>query len=363
MDHDRFFKELLTAFFAEFIEAFLPEMAQYIDSDSIEFLDKEIFTDIASSERHEVDLIAKVRFRSGGRAFFLIHVESQASSTKHFPRRMFRYFARLHEKYGLPVLPVALFSFDRPLRPEPDRYQVEFPEFRVLDFAFRAIQLNRLNWRDFLRNPNPVASALMTKMHIDAGDRPRVKLECMHMLATLKLDKARTTLIGAFMTSYLRLTAVETLVYNDLLKAVAPKEREVVMQFTNEWIEEGIQKGLQRGREEGREEGLEEGRREAHDLVVRLLRRRVGRVPVKLAKQIAVGRLLDFRTRRGAVRFRVSRRRPTMVLATQMNSRVNLAWSFVSNSLRFTSRHSHRRDIPRWLSPSLRENPDLPGVA
>jgi len=287
MDHDRLFKELLTTFFSEFVEAFLPDVARYTEPKSVEFLDKEIFTDIASSESHEVDLIVKVRFRGGGRAFFLIHVESQASSRKHFPRRMFRYFARLHEKYGLPVLPVAIFSFDRPSRPEPDRYQVEFPEFRVLDFAFRRIQLNRLNWRDFLRNPNPVASALMTKMRIAMGDRPRVKLECLRMLATLKLDKARATLIGTFMASYLKLTSAETRVYNALLKSVAPKEREVVMQLTNEWIEQGIKKGRREGRQKGREEGRREGRREAtHGIIRRIFRQRFGAIPANLAGKI-----------------------------------------------------------------------------
>jgi hypothetical protein len=229
-----------------------------------------VFTDIASSESHEVDLIVKVRFRRGGRAFFLIHVENQASSSKEFARRMFRYFARLHEKYGLPIFPVAIFSFDRPLRPQPDRYQVDFPDFRVLDFAFRAIQLNRLNWRDFVRNPNPVASALMTKMRIASTDRPRVKLECLRMLATLKLDKARAVLIGAFMTNYLKLTSAETEVYNQMLESVEPKEREVVMQLTNEWIEKG----------------REEGRQDARGLVLRQLRRRVGAVPTKLARQV-----------------------------------------------------------------------------
>ncbi len=164
---------------------------------------------------------------------------------------MFRYFARLHEKFGLPVFPVAIFSFDRPLRSEPDRYRVDFPDFRVLDFAFRAIQLNRLDWRDFVRTPNPVASALMTKMRIAPEDRPRVKLECLRMLATLKLDQARSTLIGAFMANYLKLTAGETAVYNRMVESVAPKERKVVMQLTNEWIEQGVKKGLQQGRQEG----------------------------------------------------------------------------------------------------------------
>ena len=37
-----------------------------------------------------------------------------------------------------------------------------------------------------------------------------MKLECLRMLATLKLDKARSTLISAFMDSYLKLTSAET---------------------------------------------------------------------------------------------------------------------------------------------------------
>jgi hypothetical protein len=100
MNHDQLFKMLLITFFMDFVRAFLPDAAKYIDPGSIEFLDKEIFTDIASADRHEVDLIVKVRFRSGKRAFFLIHVENQACSEKDFARRMFRYFARLHEKAG-----------------------------------------------------------------------------------------------------------------------------------------------------------------------------------------------------------------------------------------------------------------------
>ena len=189
---------------------------------------------------------------------------------------MFGYFARLHEKYDLPVYPVALFSYDTPRRAAPDHYHVDFPNFRVVDFAFRAIQLNRLSWRDYLRNANPVASALMTKMRIEPGDRPRVKLEGLRMLATLKLDKARSTLISVFMDAYLKLTAAETIVYNRELEAIEPKQREAVMQWTNEWIEQG------------KVEGRQEGRRE---MALRLLRRRVGPVPAELEAQ--VGELSD----------------------------------------------------------------------
>jgi hypothetical protein len=154
MDHDRLFKQLLTVFSAEFIELSLPGVAAYVDRESVEFLDKEVFTDVTSGERHEVDLLAKARFR-GRDAFFLIHVEFQSSAGEDFPRRMFRYFARLFEELALPVYPIAVFSYDAPARPEPDRFRVEFPDRMVMDFSFATVQLNRLDWRDYARRPNP----------------------------------------------------------------------------------------------------------------------------------------------------------------------------------------------------------------
>src|SRR4051794_30131216 len=102
MDHDRLFKELLRTFFVEFIEAFVPNVSEFLDASSIEFLDKEVFTDVASSDRHEVDLLVKAKFK-GEEAFFLIHVENQATAQEDFAARMFRYFARLNEKFRLPV--------------------------------------------------------------------------------------------------------------------------------------------------------------------------------------------------------------------------------------------------------------------
>jgi hypothetical protein len=126
---------------------------------------------------------------------------------------MFVYFARLFEKHGLDVYPIALFSYDRPLRAEPDRFRVEFPDLSVVDFRFRVIQLNQLDWRAYVRQANPVAAALVAKMRIAARDRPRVKLECLRLLATLRLNPAKARLIAGFVHTYLRLNAAENLVF------------------------------------------------------------------------------------------------------------------------------------------------------
>jgi hypothetical protein len=56
---------------------------------------------------------------------------------------------------------------------------VVFPDVAVLEFTYRVVQLSRLHWRDFLRQPNLAAGALMAKMGIATAQRPKVKLECL----------------------------------------------------------------------------------------------------------------------------------------------------------------------------------------
>jgi len=266
IDHDRLFKELLSTFFVEFLDLFLPEVLAYLDPESLVFLDKELFTDVTAGERQEADLVVKAQFQ-GQDAFFLVHVENQSQAQVDFSRRMFRYFARLYEKYQLPVYPVVVFSYDSPQRQEANLHQVAFPNKVVLDFNYDVIQLNRLNWRDFVRQPNPVASALMAKMNMAPADRPRVKLECLRLLATLKLDPARMQLISGFVDTYLRLNAQEEELFQRELDKIEPNEQEGVMQIVTSWQQEGRQQ-------------------EAASLALRLLNRRLGAVNPKLQSQI-----------------------------------------------------------------------------
>lgn len=132
-----------------------------------------------------------------------------------------------------------------------------------------------MDWREYIRRPNPVAAALMTRMKIAPDDRPRVKLECLRMLVTLKLDKAKAALVGTFMESYLKLTTAENAVYNRELRKIDPQEQEAVMQFPNPWVEEGRALGRQEGRQEGRQ-----------DLILRVLKHRFGALPMELVERI-----------------------------------------------------------------------------
>jgi len=235
IDHDQLFKQLLTTFFLEFLELFTPEI-----------LPLEYFTDIQAGERKAMDVIIRVNLLgrpnapASSRVSVVVNCEHQSSSEPDFQRRLFFYFAQLHRKYLQPVYPIALFSFDKPYRPEKNSYQVRVPGFQVMDFNFLTIQLNQLDWRAFLTQRNPVAAALMAKMKIDPADRPRVKVECLRMIANLKLDKARTFQLSGFIDNYLRLNPVEEQQFQvevDTIKL--PQEREKIMEITTSWMEQG----------------------------------------------------------------------------------------------------------------------------
>jgi hypothetical protein len=212
INHDQLFKELLTTFFVEFLELFFPPVLEYLDTDSIQFVDKELFTDLVGGEKKILDIVALAKFQEQDYSF-LVHIENQASSTPEFNQRMFRYFCSLFLKYDRPVYPIVVFSYDVPKRLDRSNFVIDFPDGQVLNFDYKIVQLNRLDWRDFLQQKNPVAAALMAKMKIDPLDRPTVKAQCLRLLVTLKLDPAKMQFISSFVDTYLRLNSTEETIF------------------------------------------------------------------------------------------------------------------------------------------------------
>lgn len=242
INHDRLFKELLTTFFVEFLELFFPSVLEYLDTDSIQFTDKEVFSDLVRGEKNILDLVAFARFQSQDYSF-LIHMENQASNAPEFNRRMFRYFCSLFLKYDRPIYPIVIFSYDTPKRLDRSDFVIDFPDKQVINFNYQIVQLNRLDWRDFLQQKNPVAAALMAKMRINSEDRPKVKAECLRLMVTLKLDPAKMQLISGFVDTYLNLNAQEKTIFQSELSKIGLEEREKIMQITTSWKEEGRLEG------------------------------------------------------------------------------------------------------------------------
>jgi hypothetical protein len=274
--HDQHFKQLLRPFFRPFLAAFVPELHRDLGPEAIAFLDKELIGKARGGPRAKlVDLVARVRLR-GEASFVLVHVEHQARRDPRIGWRLFGYAARLMEEHGLPVYPILLTSYDRPTAPEPDRFVMEVRGLRVVEFRYRVVQLNRLNWREFVRLKNPAATALMAKMRIRPEDRVRVKLQMLRLLATLRLDRKKMDLIAGFVDAYLALTAKEELALRREVAKLPDKKRKTrVMELITSYE--------RKGRQEGRLEGRLEGQLA---LVQRQLQRRVGPLSPMAAKQV-----------------------------------------------------------------------------
>ena len=138
-----------------------------------------------------------------------------------------------------------VFSFEYPLKVQSQQHQVNFPDLKVLEFNFAAVQLNQLNWRDFLKHENPIAAALMSKMRIKKKDRPKVKAECLRLLITLKLDPAKTQLISKFVDTYLNFEGVEEEQFQAEIAKLEVSQKEEIMEVMTSWEKRGVEKERQ----------------------------------------------------------------------------------------------------------------------
>ena len=258
IDHDALFKRLLKTFFIEFLQLFIPSLVAHIVPESVTFLDKELFADMLGKERREADIVARARFQDSD-IYFLLLCEPMSYAQSNFPARLLLYLALLYKEYGLIVYPIVVYSYDEPLRQEPDSLNFVFPNKTVLTFDYDVVQLNRLYWEDFMDAPNPIASALMCRMKFDAKDKVKVKAACMKSMLSLNLNFEEMSLIAGFVNSYIKLTPDESLEFVRATADIAPSLREKKMLLTNYWQEKGLEEGLEKGLEEGLEKGLEIG--------------------------------------------------------------------------------------------------------
>ena len=278
IDHDRLFKELLTTFFQEFMEAFFPEADRLLDYSLLEFLSQEIFADITTGEKKYIDLLVKTRLL-GEEGFILVHVESQAQKDKDFARRMFRYFAHLFLKHDQPILPIVILSHGIKKK-EPRSFRISFPFHQVMDFNFLQLHLKRHSWKDYLKQDNPAAAALLSCMDYREEEKVQLKTEFLKMILRMRLDPTRMQLLIGFFDTYVPFTwPEEEQVQHRLVKELPPREVEEMTEILTSYH--------LRGREEGRQEGRQEGRIIAlQRTLIKLAARKLGTISSELEKQI-----------------------------------------------------------------------------
>ncbi|NNV07635.1 Rpn family recombination-promoting nuclease/putative transposase [Geobacillus sp. C56-T2] len=265
IDHDRLFKELIRTFFEEFLLLFFPDMHEHIDFRHLSFLSEELFTDVTAGEKYRVDLLVETKLK-GEDGLITVHVETQGYVQPSFAERMFLYFSRLYETYRTRIVPIAVFHHDS-LREEPSVFSMEFPFGEVLQFRFFPVALRKKQWREYIRQDNPVAAALLSQMGYTEREKVELKKEFLRMLVRLELDEARQRLLLGFFETYVKLTEEEEQQLQSEVKAMETKEREKVLELIisyeqkgkREGLEEGVKRGLEQGMKQGMEQGMKQG--------------------------------------------------------------------------------------------------------
>lgn len=165
---------------------------------------------------------------------------------------MLKYFVGIHEKYDLPVYPIVVFTFGgRSRRQQPNTYEVAVAELKVLRFEYRVVQLNRLDYRRFLKMKNPVATALIPKMIIEKSEKHDVLLECVRNNNSLDLPDEEKAFLNDFVRDYSGMSPQDVKELLRKARQLDSPEREEIMKSLDPWTEYGRIEGRTEGRVEG----------------------------------------------------------------------------------------------------------------
>src|SRR5215212_5424895 len=150
-DFDGAWKEALERYLEPFLALCFPQAHGDIDwATPPQFLDTEL-QQVAPDEaqgRQHVDKLIRIFRRSGDDAWVLVHVEVQSQRDRDFAQRMFRYHARLYDRYQRQVISLTVLG-DEEANWQPDRFSyglwgcelaLTFPVVKLLAFDITALR-------------------------------------------------------------------------------------------------------------------------------------------------------------------------------------------------------------------------------
>jgi hypothetical protein len=116
-DFDGPWKATIELYLQELLAFCFSEVHDGIDwAAGYEWRDKDLQQAIPDSERasQTVDALVQVQRRDGEAALVLLHLEVQSQYDPRFHQRMFRYYARLYDRYTMPIVSLAILGDESP---------------------------------------------------------------------------------------------------------------------------------------------------------------------------------------------------------------------------------------------------------
>ncbi|HEV7670243.1 MAG TPA: hypothetical protein VGS22_17125 [Thermoanaerobaculia bacterium] len=267
--HDQLWKDLFRIFFPDLLFLLDSDLANHLvgklGPGGFTFLDKEVFHDLPEGERREVDLLAEIPDRAGGRKF-RIHVEIEGSFSGKIARRVARYSHHLYLRQAGPVVSIVVFLHGGPPGARWTDYVERAFGREIHRFNYLSFGLSKLPAQTLLDRPEPLAWALASLTRPGKMGRALLKLELLRKIATAPVGEVERFLLVNSVETYLQLAGREAEKYAALRLVEENPEVEAMettwaerqaAEYQKKFFEEGIEKGIEKGREEGRGQGVE----------------------------------------------------------------------------------------------------------
>ena len=157
INYDSNWKEMIHEFFPEFLEFVYNELFEIVDVEKgFTFLDKEFEKLIPTNERKGKiinDKLVRAQLKNGQEKYIYIHVEVQSSYDNEFMQRMFRYFYRIVDRYGLNITAIAIYA-DNHETFAPDTFVYKNLETE-LTYKFKTYKVLHQNDEELKKSNNP----------------------------------------------------------------------------------------------------------------------------------------------------------------------------------------------------------------
>jgi hypothetical protein len=254
-DFDGAWKAALERHFEAFLELCFPDVHNDIDwTRSPRFLETEL-QQVAPHEntgKQRVDKLVEVALRAGGDAWILVHIEIQNQYDPTFPERMFRYHARLYDRYLRQVVSLAVLGDGRPDW-SPKRFGYARWDCELL-FQFPVSKL--LTWERALLEQQTNLFATIVLSHRDAMETHND----LHERARRKIARYRRMLQQGYAAEDIRslLNLLDHLLRlpPPLAQETNAAMRQVEEEFAVSYITSFEETGIEKGRAEGLHQGI-----------------------------------------------------------------------------------------------------------
>ena len=195
IEFDILWKDIIELFIEDFVAFYMPDLYPKIDfSETPVFKDKEldkIFGDGKPKDIRRCDKLVQLYLKDGTKCWILVHVEVQKKLDSTLPKRMFRYFYRIFDRFeeksqGIEAVAILLNKVGKNKYNE---YRYQYGKTRI-SYNYRTYNLFEAGEKELTENTNPFSIVVLASRYaLQYKDDEQKKIAFKHKLSRLAFER------------------------------------------------------------------------------------------------------------------------------------------------------------------------------